>query len=117
MRTPLIVHNACAILADEVVDSAGVLIDGTIRAVLDSEGACAAEIANGAEALDAGGAFVLPGVIDLHNDALEFEVNPRPGASLPLPFAFDNLERRLVASGITTEFHAVAFMDRLKGER
>src|SRR5262249_43175006 len=32
-------------------------------------------------------------------------------------FAFDNLERRLAAAGVTTEFHAVAFMDRLKGER
>jgi alpha-D-ribose 1-methylphosphonate 5-triphosphate diphosphatase len=117
MRTPLVVHNARVILADEVVEPAGVLIDGTIRAVLDSEGAWAAEIVNGAEALDADGAFVMPGVIDLHNDALEFEVNPRPGASLPLPFAFDNLERRLVAAGVTTEFHAVAFMDRPKDKR
>jgi alpha-D-ribose 1-methylphosphonate 5-triphosphate diphosphatase len=49
--------------------------------------------------------------------ALGFEVNPRPGASLPLPFAFDNLERRLTAAGVTTEFHAVAFMDRPKDKR
>jgi len=88
-----------------------------IREVLLSESACTAEIANGGVPIDACGGYLMPGVIDLHNDALEFEVNPRPGASLPLPFAFDNLERRLAAAGVTTEFHAVAFMDRLKGER
>lgn len=117
MSSPLILHNARVVLAEEIVESAGVLVDGRIRAVLDSQRACAEEIANGAESLDADGGYVMPGVIDLHNDALEFEVNPRPGASLPLPFAFDNLERRLVASGITTEFHAVAFMDRPREKR
>ena len=116
--TTLVVHNARVVRATDELECAGVLVqDETITAVLDSDRACAVEIANGAEAIDAGGAYLLPGVIDLHNDALEFEVNPRPGASLPLEFAFDNLERRLAAAGVTTEFHAISFMDRPRDKR
>ena len=39
------------------------------------------------------------------------EINPRPETNLPVEFAFANLERRLLASGVTTEFHAISFMN------
>jgi alpha-D-ribose 1-methylphosphonate 5-triphosphate diphosphatase len=40
-------------------------------------------------------------------------MNPRPGANLPLALAFDTFERRLAGAGVTTEFHAISFMDRV----
>jgi alpha-D-ribose 1-methylphosphonate 5-triphosphate diphosphatase len=108
-----VIRNAIVVQPDSTVTHGGVLVAGeTIQTVLDDDSACQREIANGALSIDAQGAFLMPGVVDLHNDALEFEINPRPGASLPLPFAFDNLERRLAAAGVTTEFHAISFMDR-----
>lgn len=67
--------------------------------------------------IDAGGAYLMPGIVDLHNDALEFEINPRPRANLPLPFAFANLERRLLAAGVTTEFHALSYINREAAQR
>jgi alpha-D-ribose 1-methylphosphonate 5-triphosphate diphosphatase len=118
MTSPVVIHNARVIQPDDVLEVGGVLVEAdSISAVLDSESACAQAVANGAEAIDAARAYLMPGVIDLHNDALEFEVNPRPGASLPLGFAFDNLERRLAAAGVTTEFHAISFMDRPRDRR
>ena len=67
--------------------------------------------------IDARGAYLMPGVIDLHNDSLEVEINPRPETNLPLEFALANLERRLLFSGVTTEFHAIAFMNNARAGR
>ncbi|GIW07282.1 MAG: amidohydrolase [Dehalococcoidia bacterium] len=62
--------------------------------------------------IDVDGAYVLPGLIDVHNDGLEFEVNPRPGTNLPLAMAFANFERQALGAGVTTVFHALSFTDR-----
>jgi alpha-D-ribose 1-methylphosphonate 5-triphosphate diphosphatase len=59
----------------------------------------------------------MPGLVDLHNDGLELEINPRPRTNLPLPLAFANCERRLIAAGVTTEFHAISFMDQASSAR
>jgi alpha-D-ribose 1-methylphosphonate 5-triphosphate diphosphatase len=67
--------------------------------------------------IDVNGAYVMPGIIDLHNDSLEVEINPRPETNLSIDFALANLERRLIFSGVTTEFHAIAFMNRASGRR
>lgn len=115
---PLVIGNARVVLPNAVLNGGGVFIeDGLIRAVLEDDLSCRSEVANGAEWIDAADGYLTPGLIDLHNDALEFEINPRPGASLPLAFAFDNLERRLAAGGVTTEFHAVSFMERPRDRR
>lgn len=65
-----------------------------------------------ATVLDVDGAYVLPGLIDVHNDGLEFEVNPRPGTNLPLPLALANFERQALGAGVTTVFHALSFANR-----
>jgi len=59
--------------------------------------------------IDLAGALVVPGLIDLHNDGLEGEINPRPGIGLPLDFALANFDRRAAASGITLALHAITF--------
>ncbi|GAB3537625.1 alpha-D-ribose 1-methylphosphonate 5-triphosphate diphosphatase [Arthrobacter tecti] len=58
---------------------------------------------------DGGGALCLPGLVDLHSDALAREYRPRPGASLPVDLAVQSAEGNLLAAGVTTVFHAVAF--------
>lgn len=57
--------------------------------------------------LDAGGNFLLPGIIDIHTDAIEKEIHPRPGANFPLAVAFRELERRMSGCGITTVYHSL----------
>ena len=102
--------NATVVLPDRVVDGGAVLVKGGLIA----------DVATGAAALneqpehriDAEGTYLLPGIVELHNDGYEFELNPRPGANIPPPLAFASFERRLVGAGVTTEFHAISFMNR-----
>ncbi|HEY9594532.1 MAG TPA: hypothetical protein VHE79_08640, partial [Spirochaetia bacterium] len=62
-----------------------------------------------------GGRFLLPGLVDLHNDGIEQELEPRPRAQFPLAVAFHSFENRLVSHGITTIFHSFSFMDGRDG--
>lgn len=69
-------------------------------------------------AIDLGTRIVSPGFIDLHSDAVEKEVEPRPGAVFPIDQALVELDKKLAMSGITTMFHAVAFNEEaLAGQR
>lgn len=55
------------------------------------------------------GMVVLPGLVDIHGDMLEREINPRPKAQIPIDLALHELDKRLVATGITTAYAAVSF--------
>jgi alpha-D-ribose 1-methylphosphonate 5-triphosphate diphosphatase len=57
--------------------------------------------------LDATGLLVLPGIVDLHGDAFERQVQPRPGVDFPMDLAVAETEAQLLANGITTAFHGV----------
>lgn len=63
--------------------------------------------APGARVFDARGLLVLPGIVDVHGDAFERQVMPRPGVSFDLVTALMDSDRQLVANGITTAFHGV----------
>lgn len=55
------------------------------------------------------GLTALPGLIDMHGDMLEREISPRPKANIPIDLALHELDKRLVATGITTAYAAVSF--------
>src|SRR3954468_13525493 len=57
--------------------------------------------------LDATGLLVLPGIVDLHGDAFERELQPRPGVNFAAPLALRDTEAQLLANGITTALHAI----------
>ena len=57
--------------------------------------------------IDASGLLVLPGIIDLHGDAFERQIQPRPGVEFPMALAVAETEAQLLANGITTAFHGV----------
>ncbi len=59
--------------------------------------------------LEGGGALCLPGLIDVHCDALEKEVEPRPKVAFDHGFALVNSDRRNLNAGITTVYHAISF--------
>ena len=73
--------------------------DGVISAVGRAEG-------NG-RAFDARGLHVLPGIVDIHGDAFERQLMPRPGVSFPVDVALMESDRQCVTNGITTVFHGV----------
>ena len=60
-----------------------------------------------ARSIDARGLLVLPGIVDLHGDAFERQIQPRPGVNFPMGVAVAETEAQLLANGITTAFHGV----------
>jgi len=62
---------------------------------------------NPAPGLDASGLLVLPGIVDIHGDAFERQIQPRPGVGFPIDLALRDTEAQLLANGITTEFHGI----------
>lgn len=60
-----------------------------------------------ARVLDASGLLVLPGIVDIHGDAFERQLQPRPGVNFPAGIALRDTEQQLLANGITTAFHGV----------
>ena len=77
------------------------LDDGLIRDVGRDGGA--------RRTLDADGLMVLPGIIDIHGDAFERQMMPRPGVHFPLDVALLDTDRQVIANGITTVFHGVTW--------
>ncbi|CAJ0776739.1 hypothetical protein LMG19083_00198 [Ralstonia psammae] len=59
--------------------------------------------------IDCGDLLVLPGIVDLHGDAFERAVMPRPGVAFPYETALADVDGQLLANGITTEFHGVTY--------
>lgn len=54
------------------------------------------------EEIDCRGYKILPGIVDVHGDAFELELHPRPGVDIPFPIAMRSVDRQLLANGITT---------------
>ncbi|MBT2971479.1 MAG: alpha-D-ribose 1-methylphosphonate 5-triphosphate diphosphatase [gamma proteobacterium symbiont of Ctena orbiculata] len=95
--------HARVVLFDEIAYDASVLIeDGVITAIDPLSSA-------GSEVIDLQGKWLLPGMVDLHCDALEKEVEPRPNVHFPLTFACAQADKRNAAAGITTVYHALSF--------
>ena len=63
----------------------------------------------GARRCDARHLLVLPGIVDLHGDAFERQLMPRPGVHFEPRLALLDTDRQLVANGITTAFHALTY--------
>ncbi len=97
----LIIENASVLAPDGAfVDAAIAIEDGCIVHIGDAP-------ANAKTRYDAKGALALPGIVDIHGDAFERQLMPRPGVSFPVDMALDETDKQLVANGITTAYHGV----------
>jgi alpha-D-ribose 1-methylphosphonate 5-triphosphate diphosphatase len=72
-----------------------------------ADGKIAALSGQAGRSIDARGLLVLPGIVDVHGDAFERQIQPRPGVAFPIPLAVAETERQLLANGITTAFHGI----------
>jgi len=77
------------------------------RSVHIAEGTIVVDGAAGARQLDATGLLVLPGLIDIHGDAFERQIMPRPKVVFDKGIALRDSDHQLVANGVTTAFHAL----------
>lgn len=68
-------------------------------------------------AVDLGEKKIAPGIVDLHSDAIEKEIEPRPGATFSIETAVAELDKKLSMAGVTTMFHAIGFEENPKKKR
>ncbi|HZC54822.1 MAG TPA: alpha-D-ribose 1-methylphosphonate 5-triphosphate diphosphatase [Xanthobacteraceae bacterium] len=62
-----------------------------------------------ASMIDADGLILLPGIVDMHGDAFERQIMPRPGVDFAVDLALTDTDRQVIANGITTVFHGVTW--------
>jgi len=103
MNASLIFKNARMVLPGEVVHGSLQAENGRISAVAGATSALAA--------VDLGGDYLLPGLVEMHTDNFERHLMPRPKvhwAELPALLAHD---AEIAAAGITTVFDALGVGD------
>ncbi len=59
--------------------------------------------------INASGLLLAPGIVDIHGDAFERQIMPRPGVAFDIALALTDTDRQLVANGITTAHHGVTY--------
>ncbi|MDB5370294.1 MAG: putative phosphonate metabolism protein PhnM [Roseomonas sp.] len=94
---------------DWTIAGGTVLLDGALRPgeLHLAAGAVAGTAAGSARGFDASGLLVLPGIVDIHGDAQERQLQPRPGIGMPAALALRDSEAQILAAGITTAFLGV----------
>lgn len=99
--------NMQIVLPDRVLSSGALRIEaGHIAEIVDGS---APVTDKHTPILDGQGLLVMPGLIDIHGDMLEREISPRPNSSVPIDLALYELDKRLVATGVTTAYAAISF--------
>ncbi|MFC5402989.1 alpha-D-ribose 1-methylphosphonate 5-triphosphate diphosphatase [Cohnella soli] len=111
MGNRMTIKGGNIVLPDRVIRGDVAIEHGVIIAVRESnktDGGQQDENAIGETIIEAEGAWVLPGLIDMHCDAIEKEIEPRPNTLFPMDMAFLNFERKLAGHGITTMLHSLS---------
>ncbi|XAZ21432.1 alpha-D-ribose 1-methylphosphonate 5-triphosphate diphosphatase [Sinorhizobium sp. B11] len=99
-NNPAVIIEGATVVFGDRLESASVRIeDGRITGI---DGA-----RDGADVIDGRGHLLSPAFVDIHGDAFERQVMPRPGTMLPVAAALLETDRQLAANGIATAYHAL----------
>ncbi|WP_208015786.1 alpha-D-ribose 1-methylphosphonate 5-triphosphate diphosphatase [Meiothermus sp. CFH 77666] len=97
------IKNLKLVLPQETLPRGSICLeDGRISAIVEGDAP---------NALDGRGLTAIPGLIDMHGDMLERELQPHPGSRFPIELALYELDKRLVGSGITTAYASISFIE------
>ncbi|MEH2535499.1 alpha-D-ribose 1-methylphosphonate 5-triphosphate diphosphatase [Bradyrhizobium sp. AZCC 1588] len=100
--TELFIEGGRALLGHEIVETSLRIAGREIAAV-------AAYSNHSIGGVNADGLLVLPGIVDLHGDAFERQMMPRPGVDFPIDVALVDSDRQAISNGITTVYHATTW--------
>jgi alpha-D-ribose 1-methylphosphonate 5-triphosphate diphosphatase len=100
--TEIWIESGRTLIGGEIREASLQLAGDKIRAVDSSCG-------TSSPVLDADGLLVLPGIVDLHGDAFERQIMPRPGVDFPLDVALIDSDRQAISNGITTVYHGATW--------
>lgn len=104
MNNETILTNAVLVLPDVTLEGTLVLRDGDIVELQSGRSALPG-------ALDMDGDYLVPGIVDLHTDNLERQVQPRSLARWPSRSAMVAHDAQCAAAGVTTVFDALCLGD------
>jgi alpha-D-ribose 1-methylphosphonate 5-triphosphate diphosphatase len=97
-----LIEGGRALLGNSILETSVQIVTGKISAVGSDHG-------SSSFGLDARDLLVLPGIVDLHGDAFERQMMPRPGVDFPVDVALIESDRQAIGNGITTVFHATTW--------
>lgn len=104
MSDSMIITNVQVVTATEVFAGTVVVDDGRITRIDQGQTQLA-------HAIDGGGDYLIPGMVELHTDNLEKHFTPRPGVRWPARSAVMAHDAQIIAAGITTVFDALSLGD------
>lgn len=96
--TAITFQGAQTFLPSGIVGTSVTIADGTITEI---GGPATGKV------IDARGLILAPALIDVHGDAFERQLMPRPGVFFPIDTAVLETDRQLAANGIATTYHSI----------
>lgn len=95
----IVIEGARVVLPDDLVEADVLVGEGVI---LEIGGPFKAD-----RVIDGRGKILAPAMIDIHDDAFERQIMPRPNVYFPMEAALLETDRQLAANGIATAYHAL----------
>ncbi|MCD5406614.1 MAG: alpha-D-ribose 1-methylphosphonate 5-triphosphate diphosphatase [Desulfotomaculum sp.] len=103
----ILILNARMVLPNTVQTGDLLITDRRIEQIIPA-GDQPVQLGSDWEVIDAAGKYLLPGIIDMHSDAIEKEISPRAKTYFPVEASFYELDKKVAASGITTIYHSLS---------
>ncbi|HEY4745837.1 MAG TPA: alpha-D-ribose 1-methylphosphonate 5-triphosphate diphosphatase [Desulfuromonadaceae bacterium] len=111
MPTSFIINNCRVVTPEAVLNDAALRVEqGRIVEIGSAP-------LHGGREIDARGNYLFPGFVDIHSDAIEKGIEPRPNTFFPIDIAIFELDKKIAACGITTMFHSLSFAELEVGLR
>ncbi|MFH0782839.1 MAG: alpha-D-ribose 1-methylphosphonate 5-triphosphate diphosphatase [Pseudomonadota bacterium] len=111
MQDSFVIVNAHVVTPEGIRENASLQVEDG-RIVLIREGGL-----KGGREINAAGNFLFPGFVDMHSDAIEKGIEPRPNTFFPVDIAAYELDKKIAACGITTMYHSLSFAELEVGLR
>lgn len=97
---PATVIEGASVIFPDRIERAAIRIEGGTITGIDTP-------RDGAHVIDGRGKILAPAFVDIHGDAFERQIMPRPGVTIPIDTALLETDRQLAANGIGTAYHAL----------
>ncbi len=111
MQDSFVIVNAHVVTPEGIRENASLQVEDG-RIALIREGSL-----KGGREINAAGNFLFPGFVDMHSDAIEKGIEPRPNTFFPVDIAVYELDKKIAACGITTMYHSLSFAELEVGLR